>query len=159
MKKTVLSGLILASLILMTVLVGCKKEEATNAPSSIGVATLTGNIKAELDLTNSDMENCPGGTKIIAIINSGDLVPDGGNEVVYENIIYETTVDGSGNYTFNNIAAGNKEVTVTLYPADFVYYQKQWDNNTVRKVYKVNGNPEIDLIKGQTKILDFNYGN
>jgi hypothetical protein len=157
MKKTVLSGFILASLILMTVLVGCKKEEATNAPSSIGVATLTGNIKAELDNTIDGMENCPGGTKIIAIINSSDLVPDGGGDIVYENIIYETTVDGSGNYTFNNIAAGNKEVTVKLYPADFIYYQKQWDNTTVRKVYSASEGLEMNVIKGQTKVLDFNY--
>jgi len=158
MKKTVLSGFFIMSLLFIALLSSCKKEEATNAPSTVGTATLSGQVQAELDLTNTSMENAPSGTKIVAVINSGDLVPDYKEGMVYENITYETTVDGGGNYTFSGIAAANKEVTVTVYPADFVYYQKQPDNSTVRKVYSIATPLTQIVIKGTSKVLDINYG-
>lgn len=158
MKKTVLSGFILASLLLIAVLSGCKKEEATNAPTNVGTATLTGNVKAELNLTNTDLENAPAGTKIIAVISSEDLVTNPTPNVEYENISYETTIDGSGNYTFSSIAAANKEVTVDIYPADFIYYQVQPDNTTRRVVYSVDKITTV-VIKNRTTVQDFNYGN
>jgi hypothetical protein len=157
MKKTVLSGFIFASLLLFVVFTSCKKEEATNSPSNVGTATLTGRVQTELDLSNSTMENVPAGTKIIAVINSADLVTNPDPNLTYEDISYETQVDGSGNYTFSNIAAANQAVTVTLYPVDFIYNQVQWDLTTVRKIYTVTPNPTQVVIKGTTKVLDFNY--
>ncbi len=159
MKKTILSGFILASLLFVAILSGCKKDEATNAPSNVGTAILKGKVQAELNQTNTNLENVPAGTKIIAVINSADLITNPTPGVVYEDISYETTIDDNGNFSFNSIAAANKEVTVTLYPVDFEYNQIQWDNTTVRKVYTVNPNPTQVVVKGSTKYLDFNYGN
>ncbi len=157
MKKTVLTGFILASLLLITVFSGCKKDEETNAPSNVGTATLTGQVRAELNLNNSDLEYAPAGTKIIAVINSADLVSNPIPGVVYEKISYETVVDANGTYTFSGIAAGPKDVTVTLYPVDFIYYQVQLDNTTLRKIYTVAGNPTQVVVKGSTKVLDISY--
>lgn len=156
MKKTVLSGFILASLFLIAVISGCKKEEATNAPSNVGTATITGKVETELDLTNTKVENVPVGTKIIAIINSQDLVTNPEPGVTYDNISYETTVGADGKYTFTNIAAANKNVTVHLYPVDFEYNQVQADTTTLRKIFSVNP-LSIDVVKGTNKILDIYY--
>ena len=157
MKKTVLSGFILASLLLIVVISGCKKEEATNAPSNVGTATLSGKVQAQLDLSNTTIENVPTGTKIIAVINSADLVTNPVVGVTYENISYETNVNSSGEYTFTNIAAANKDVTVTLYPVDFTYDQVQGDTIThTRKIFSANP-PTVVVIKGTTKYSDIFY--
>jgi len=157
MKKTVLSGFVLASLLLIAVISGCKKEEAPNAPSNVGTATLSGKVQAQLDLSNTTIENVPTGTKIIAVINSADLVTNPVAGVTYENISYETNVNSSGDYTFTNIAAANKDVTVTLYPVDFVYDQVQWDTIThTRKIFSANP-PTVVVIKGTTKYSDIFY--
>ena len=157
MKKTVLSGFVLASLLLIAVISGCKKEEATNAPSNVGTATLSGKVQASLNDTTVAWENVPAGIKIIAIINSADLVTNPEPGVTYENISYETNVGADGLYTFPNIAAANKDVTVTLYPVDFVYDQIQAGNTTHRTIYKVTPNPVTTVIKGTTKYLDIYY--
>jgi len=157
MKKTVLSGFILASLLLIAVISGCKKEEATNAPSNVGTATITGKVQTELDLTNTTAENVPTGIKIIAVINSADLITNPIAGVTYENISYETNVGVDGKYTFTNIAAANKNVTVHIYPVDFENNQVQADTTTIlRKIFSVVPFT-IDVIKGTNKISDIYY--
>ncbi|HAS44966.1 MAG TPA: hypothetical protein DCS93_31080 [Microscillaceae bacterium] len=78
--------------------------------TGIATATISGRAVAEIDQTsNTRYQNVPVGTRVIAEVNLADAANGllDGNNLSFTNVelpnlqAYETTVDGSGNYTFD----------------------------------------------------------
>mgnify|MGYP001134735201 CR=1 FL=1 len=109
-------------------------------------ATLTGKAVAEIDQTsNTRYQNVPQGTKVIAELNlasiANTLLDGDDNNVRFTNVelpnmqTYETTVDGSGNYSLqvpayrsdNNAQAG-----------DFISYSIRFDEFTANQKVAIN---------------------
>ena len=136
------------------ILVSCTKEtepvEVTN-----GSAKITGVAKCQLDLSNSEAEYVPAGTKIMAIIDTDDLVLNNDGTTDYPEKVYSTTVGSDGVYTFS-IEANAKNVNVTIKGSDFEYDQKFDHTTFVRKVYTM-GDSYSSVVNGVTKIVDLYF--
>lgn len=139
--------------------VSCDKDEDTESPE-MTTAIITGKVEAELDLSNTGIENAPQGTKLFARINAEDLVTNPINGYNYEDIVFETNIDNDGNYSFT-INAGVSSVNVEIFGNEFrhnqlLYYES---GNPVRqeKVYSLPANITTSVSKGTTRILDLTY--
>ncbi len=135
-------------------LVSCTKEEDAIEVVN-GSAKVTGFVEADLDLTTSGLEFAPAGTKIIAIINTEDLIANPDPNVNYPNKTYTTTVGANGIYTLN-IDANAKNVNVTIVANDFEYNRILNDTTIERKIYHCNGTT-TSVIDQSNKIIDLNY--
>lgn len=154
---------------------GCTDPAATNydeeakeddgscvmAPSH-GSATITGVLKANLNLSNdtnavsqNDWENAPSSAMVVATYNEKDLYTNPAPGVTYGTVTVEATVSG-GEYTLD-IPANGKPVNVTVRPMDFAYDQVQGDGKTkVRKVYTYNSF-NVSVYNGSYEIVDVYY--
>ncbi|MFN7847940.1 MAG: hypothetical protein ACK5P4_12070 [Bacteroidota bacterium] len=130
----------------------CRKDD-NSSPSPEANAVIQGAVFAELDLSNSNIERAPFGTKIHALIDPKDVMIDPDTQMVMDKIRITTTVDGSGNFTLN-LRAKNSAVPVTIIADDFIFDQKLLTAGTsARKVYTMNA-VSTTIIAGQTKVND-----
>ena len=153
MKKVFILLFVLFGFTAVTV-VSCKKAEVASpvVVKTDQTATIKGKMQADLNLFTSGMENAPSGTKVIFQIEKIDLnsqAPSG------EYLLYETTLNGSGEYTID-LPTNANGVSVAIMPNDFVYNQVQWDETTERTVFSA-GQQNVTIVYGETEILDFNY--
>ena len=77
------------------IFISCSDDETTIVN---GKATISGIATCQLDLTNSETEFVPAGTKIIATINTEDLVNSPDANITYPDRIFTTTVGSNGKY-------------------------------------------------------------
>jgi hypothetical protein len=151
MKKIKLSTFSL--LVLSLFGLSCSKDSDSSTLAPEANAIIQGAAFAELDLSNSNIERAPSGTKIHALIDPKDVMIDPDTEMVLDKIRITTVVDGSGNFSLN-LRAKNSAVPVTIIADDFVFDQKQFTPGTsFRKVYTAS---EISttIFAGQTKVND-----
>lgn len=165
--KKILALITIAGLALMITISGCKKEEEV-LDLTLTTATIKGKAWADLNLANDTNstgwyeyhpEFAPAGTKIIAVLNSADLVDAPAAGYTYQELTYEGSVDANGNYTINVPARGNA-VNVTIKAVDFEYQQIIMDvypaTTTDRTIYTV-GDQNTTVVANQIRIIDFNY--
>lgn len=156
MKKVNLILVAIATVCLFST-VSCEKE-TSNTPSVIGKATITGKALVNLnyinDVPSTTYDKVAAGTKIYAKINSKDLVlnPTNGN---YADIIYTTTVDASGNYSFT-IDANTKPVNVSIYSDDFRENLVVDATTTKSTIFTLDSYSET-VRDGVSKILDLYF--
>ena len=160
MKRTfLLLGLAVAAVVYLS---SCK-DDLTNDSFENGSATITGVAYANLDLTNDtvngfeiDYEFAPAGTRLYAIINSEDLTQNSSAGVNYGDIIYETEVNGNGQYSIT-VAANAKTVTVVLTADDFSANQIQSVTETESVTFELGGDDSATVINNMTKIVDLYF--
>lgn len=148
---------LLAIFLISIVLFSCKKEE-TEEPIEIvnGKATIKGQVRADLDLTQVGLEFAPEGTVILAKICLDDLIVSNPNDSISSgNKVYKTTIDASGRYTLN-VDANAMNVDVSVLGEDFEFNQKVNDSLIIRQIYTVATN-HCTVIDGMTKIIDLSY--
>jgi hypothetical protein len=92
MKRKMFSIMAIAAIALTS----CKKDEVDS--SELGEATLSGNVWAELDLTNATTESVAG-MQVTVIVDTYDWDQNPDNNYDYEERVYTTTTDASGNWT------------------------------------------------------------
>lgn len=131
MKKTFLFA---ASLLLMA---SCSKEE-TIAPSIVQSTTISGSVRANLDLTNdtsswggsmTTYESAPSGVGVTITYDSRDLELHPDQNYEYQEIHLKAALDVSGNFSIQvpTIPAG---VLMTVRIEDFYYNRRVWDYST-----------------------------
>ncbi len=145
--------LIIISLVAM-IFISCGKDDEASAVKN-GSAKITGIAKCNLDLTNTEREFVPAGTKIIATIDTKDLVNAPNANITYPDRIYTTTVGANGIYTLT-IEANAKTVTVDITASDFEYDQKINDTTFTRKIYSYAPST-VTVIDGISKIEDIDF--
>ncbi len=150
MNTKVLLVISLAALIFIS----CGKDAETVTVKN-GSAKITGVAKCELDMTNTEREYVPSGTKIIATINTSDLVTAPDANINYPQKTFTTTVGANGAYTLA-VDANAKTVNVTITASDFEYDKKINDTTYTRTVYSLAPNG-VTVIDGITKINDLNF--
>lgn len=135
---------------------GCDNENTVNPTVTLGSATVTGTVYAELDETNADSEKAPSGTKVYVIVSTRDFVlnPTGS---AYADRYYEGTVDANGKYSIV-IETGSKQMEVEVIPADFSASVKTGAATLeVKSFYGANANEYIDVFPSGTFIADLYY--
>ncbi len=148
-NKWLLTG---TSLFLALSLSFCSKEEEAKEVE-YSSATIKGQVTAELDATNSELEDAPEGTQITVWISSEDLVTHAsGSE--YERKYYQAEVDGSGEYSVD-VDVNNKEVKVHIVPNEFEYDQET-SSGEERKIFSAT-EQTVTALPEQTKVVDFSY--
>lgn len=114
MKKVLLSICVIASMLGFQ---SCDNENSVNPEPSLSTATITGTVYANTDRTEAGNETVPANTRIVAKINTADLVLNRDHSKAYADKFYETTTNSEGKYSLE-VEVGSKELTVTLYPQD-----------------------------------------
>ncbi len=115
-------------------------------------ATVSGFVKASLDLSNTTTEYAPSGTKVFIKVSLQEYNP---NAQAGEFKVYTTTVGTDGKYSFN-LPSNDNGVNFTIYAEDFRYNQIQFDGSTVDKIFTA---PSYNgfVISNQAYIQDINY--
>ncbi|MBL7875110.1 MAG: hypothetical protein JNL53_05570 [Cyclobacteriaceae bacterium] len=152
MKKLFFVGTFIFALIITA----CQNENSVNPRPTdqiVSTVNIKGRVKAELNTTNAVLENAPAGLKIVAEVNTRDLVlnPTGGN---YPTKYFEATVDANGEYTIG-VDVGPYGNNVKLYFPDF-RADVATGAATVSTLF-TGSTRTVSVVKGQDKILDFNY--
>lgn len=130
--KNIISIMLIASLGMLLVFSGCKKDEYV--PEELKKVTLSGSVKTDMHLGVAGLEKVPDGTKIIFRIDSRDLCAAPVAGYTYEVLQYETTVTG-GTYTITLPTVKFNGVTVNIVPVDFTAKQVQGDLTEKDKVF------------------------
>ena len=79
-----------------------------------------------------------------------------GAGVDYGDIIYDTVIGASGTFTFE-IAANNKNVTVSLYSDDFIANQIQFDETVEPTVFYLPEIYTVNVTAGVTRIIEVDF--
>ncbi len=140
--KNIISIMMVAAIGMLLVFTGCKEEEYQTEP--LKMVTLSGTVKAELNLSTAGLESVPNGTKIIFRIDSQDLVQAPIAGYTYQILQYEATVV-DGTYTIQLPAVKFNAARVDITPVDFQTDQIQPDNSRLEKTYI--GNSAIEFIQ------------
>lgn len=157
MKKFLMTMLILSGFVGLIVISSCTKFDETTTPKSLTYATIIGEARANLDLSNDtneygnpviQWEKVPAGTMIFARINSEDLDPNMADDQ-YQDILFETTVESNGMYTIQ-VYAGASNVNVALFADNFKYDQKINDSTWEEEVFTYQMQ-NLQVIKNMTK--------
>ena len=148
MKK--LFSIIVIALIGAFVMSSCEKEYETEPLKTVNVS---GEVHAWLDLTGSEIQNAPNGTKIIFRTNAANLCKTVDGSYAYNTLQYEATVS-DGKYSIDLPAVNFQSVTYNITPVEFVAEQKQTTpaGAVIKKVYVVNpltSAPSIDVQEGE----------
>ncbi|MDD3860252.1 MAG: hypothetical protein PHW83_08630 [Bacteroidales bacterium] len=130
--KNIISIMLIASLGMLLVFTGCKEDEYV--PEPLKMVTVTGTVKADMDLGEAGNENVPDGTKIIFRINSQNLVQNPIVGYTYQVLQYEATVTG-GYYTIELPTVKFQAVAVDIVPVDFKANQMQADDSFKEKTF------------------------
>jgi hypothetical protein len=144
--------------VVSTLLFSCTKDEDENPASAgqFGIATITGQVKADLDLSQTNFEYVPSGTVIIAKIDINDLNIEYSQDGIDQGFkIYKTTVDENGRYSFN-VDANAINVDITVMGEDFEYNQVVNDSLVVRRIFTL-GQYYTTAVDGMNKVVDLNY--
>jgi len=149
MNKKILIVISLVALIFIS----CNDDEATVVKN--GSSTISGVATCQLDLTNSGEEYVPAGTKIIATINTQDLVNSPNANITYPNRTFTTTIGDNGKYSLT-VDANVKTVTVNITGSDFEYDQVIGVDTYSRKVYSCSPTT-VTVVDGVSKIEDLYF--
>ncbi len=103
--------------------VSCDKTEVRE-PGTPPEATIEGVVYAALDLSNTDREFAPEGTKLFFRIDAKELMLAPG-EGTYETLLYTTTVGANGKYSIKLPSANHKSVPVKITSDEFRVNQVQ----------------------------------
>lgn len=115
-------------LFLVTLAFSCKKDEATSTKET-GSASVSGTLKANLDITNDttlngtpqiQYENVPQGTFISFIIDSKDLEDHPDTTYNYAKLQYNTTVGANGAFSVS-LPANANAINAEVRFGDFSY--------------------------------------
>ena len=116
-------------LLLSLSVTSCKKDSATTNTKTTGSASVSGTLKANLDMTNDTTqngtpqiqnENVPAGTLITFIIDSKDLQDNPDSAYVYPKLEYTTTVEANGAFSIS-LPANTNPINAEVRFADFRY--------------------------------------
>ena len=148
MKK--IFSIIAIALIGAFVLSSCNKEFETVPLKTVNVS---GEVYAWLDLTGSEIQKAPNGTKIIFRTLASNLCQTVDGSYTYNTLQYEATVT-DGKYSIDLPAVNFQSVTYDIVPVEFVAEQKQITpaGAVIKKVYVVNpatSAPSIDVQEGE----------
>ncbi len=124
------------ALISVFVMSSCTKKYETEPLKTVNVS---GEVFAWLDLTGSEIQHAPNGTKIIFRTNASNLCQDVDASYTYNELQYETTVT-DGKYSIDLPAVNFQSVTYTITAVEFVAEQKQVTpaGAVIKKVYAQN---------------------
>jgi len=114
-------SIIAIALIGAFVLSSCNKEYETEPLKTI---TVSGTVKANLDLTAANPGDAPNGTKIIFRIDAADLCQTTDPSYAYNTLQYEVEVSG-GKYSVELPAVNFNAVNVDIVPVNFKANQIQ----------------------------------
>jgi len=151
--KNIISIMLIASLGMLLVFTGCKEDEYV--PEPLKMVTVTGTVKADMDLGEAGNENVPDGTKIIFRINSQNLVQNPIVGYTYQVLQYEATVTG-GFYTIELPSVKFQAVPVDVVPVDFKANQTQGDDSFKEKTFYGNPVPTTTQ-EGEITYHDLTY--
>lgn len=115
-------SIIAIALIGAFVLSSCNKNEYETEP--LKTITVSGTVKANLDLTAANPGDAPNGTKIIFRIDASDLCQTYDPSYTYETLQYEAEVSG-GKYSIELPAVKFNAASVDIVPVDFKANQIQ----------------------------------
>ena len=113
-----------------------------------------------MDTAATVWETAPSGTKIAFKIAMNELNDQAPND---EFLIYEATVDGSGNFTID-VPTNSDGVNVEIIPDDFIYDKKMFtyeypswiSDGTERTVYSI-GSWNVTVTTNKNEVQDFDY--
>jgi hypothetical protein len=147
---------LVSTTILALTITACQNENSVNPRPTdqiVSTVNIKGKVKAELNTTNAVLENAPTGLKIVAEVDTYDLVlnPTSAN---YPSKYFEATVDANGEYTIG-VDVGPYGNNVKLYFPDF-RADVSTASTPVSTVF-TGSTRNVTVVKGQDKILDFNY--
>jgi hypothetical protein len=147
---------LVSTTLIMLAFTACQNENSVNPRPTdqiVSTVNIKGKVKAELNNTNAVLENAPTGLKIVAEVNTRDLVlnPTAGN---YPAKYFEGTVDANGEYTIG-VDVGPYGNNVKIYFPDF-RADVSTASTPVSTVF-TGSTRTVTVVKGQDKILDFNY--
>jgi len=151
--KNIFSIMLIATFGMLLVFTGCKDDEYV--PEPLKTVTVTGTVKADMDLGEAGNENVPDGTKIVFRINSQDLVQNPIAGYTYEVLQYETTVTG-GVYSIDLPTVKFQAVVVDVVPVDFKANQMQADDSFKEKTFWGNAVPTTTQ-EGEITYHDLTY--
>lgn len=122
MKRKIFSVMAIAAI----ALVSCKKDELNS--TELGSATVNGNVWADLDLTNTEVEGVSGMQVSIEVnTQNWDQQPVTGYN--YDVKVYSTTTNASGDYTLT-VPATDDQYDVTIKFEDLYTTQTNQDGST-----------------------------
>jgi hypothetical protein len=112
-KLLFLTGIVVMSMLILS---SCKKQDPTSLVLETGkTATISGEVYAQLDYSNSVTENAPNGTRLFITVSNSEYLA-GAQGVT----IFETTVGSDGKYTFT-IPVTDEGINITIEGEDFDY--------------------------------------
>jgi len=164
MKNKLFTAIIAVALLGLFYLASCTKIEDAKSTTTIGMATINGEARANLDLTNDtnqyglyevQYEKVPGGTQIFARINTMDLDPNPSGNVDYRDITFNTTVTSSGLYEVE-VYAGPSSTSVMLIADQFKYNQKINDSTWEEKIFSMS-DVSLSVINDQKRIRNLTF--
>ncbi|MDD2635278.1 MAG: hypothetical protein PHW82_07240 [Bacteroidales bacterium] len=151
--KNIISILLVATLGVLLTFTGCKEEETVTEP--LPMVTVSGTVKADMNLATAGLEAVPNGTKIVFRINSQDLVQTPIAGYTYEVLQYEAIVT-DGKYTIQLPTTVHTAVPVVITPVDFQANQTQADNSFKEVTY--TGFPSVvNTQKGERFFVNLTY--
>lgn len=144
MKK--IFSIIAIALIGAFVLSSCEKKYETEPLKTVNVS---GEVKAWLDLTGTEIQNAPNGTKLIFRTDASNLCQTTDPAYAYNTLQYEVTVS-DGKYSIDLPAVNFQSVTYDIVPVEFVAEQKQVTpaGAVIKKVYKALPS-SVDVQEGE----------
>lgn len=123
-------------------------------------ATITGTAYANLDMSNDttgateqDYERAPAGTAVKVVLDARDFSASADPN---QNLTYNTSVDGSGNFTIE-VPATDAAINADIYMDSFTANQTQGDGTQQEEVF-TTFNPSVTTITaGLTTFTDVTY--
>jgi len=115
-------SIIAIALIGALALSSCNKNEYETEP--LKTVNVSGEVYAWLDLTGSEIQKAPNGTKIIFRTDASNLCKVVDPSYAYNTLQYEAVVT-EGKYSIDLPAVNFKSVTYDIVPVEFVAEQKQ----------------------------------
>ena len=155
--KNLLILISLLSFVYLFTFSGCGEDEEIYTPPAMTNAVIKGKVECNIDFLSPGLESATQGTRIIAQINASDLVTNPIPGYPYENLTFETTVDGNGNYQIS-VNANTKTVNVTIICDDFLADKREQfpDSSFEYHVWKA-GPFSQTVVKNVTRVLDITY--
>lgn len=163
MKKQFLKITMLLALPFVFALQSCSEEEEESkntATVSMGSATITGRITADLILNNGQKEGVQG-VKVVARINTSDLITTGNVNAAGLTRAYEAVTNANGEYTLT-VEANSRPVNVSLEIPQTFNQTQTLENGTTRPTVfnRTTFVPTpVTITRGQvyTQNADYNY--
>jgi hypothetical protein len=153
--KNIISIMLIASLGMLLVFSGCKKDEVVQEP--LKNVTVKGQVLTQIDLTNAGIETAPTGTKIIFRIDSRDLVAAPVSGYTYLVRQYEATVDADGYFSIELPSVNFNAVPVEVVLNPFVAEQTIAADNKKDMIFETTLNYDFTITEGEDYYKVFTY--